>query len=118
MIKVYGIKNCDTMKKAFTWLEKNHIDYSFHDYKKESIDAASIELWMKKIPQEKLINTKGPTYRKLTDDEKKSAMNPKTAIPLMISTTSMIKRPLVALGKEEYLLGFDEEVWKNVLLKK
>ncbi len=103
------------MKKAFTWLDKNKIAYTFHDYKKESIDPTQLQSWMKKIPLDKLINTKGPTFRKLTEEEKASAMIPGNAIPLMIQNTSMIKRPLVDLGQEEYLLGFDEENWKKIL---
>ncbi len=113
MVKIYGIKNCDTMKKAFTWLDNHHIDYTFHDYKKEGIDAETIRLWMKKIPLDKLINTKGPTFRKLSDQEKEEAKKPSSAIALMIKNTSMIKRPLVVVGKEEYLLGFNEAEWKN-----
>ncbi len=117
MIKIYGIKNCDTMKKAFTWLDKNHIEYSFHDYKKASIDSTTIQNWMKKLSLDLLINTKGITFKKLTDEEKASAKKPENAIALMIDKTSMIKRPLVVLDKEEYLLGFDEEQWKKVFKK-
>lgn len=115
MITVYGIKNCDTMKKAFTWLDKNKIEYSFHDYKKESIDEDTIKHWMKKIPTEKLINTKGPTFRKLSDAEKDSIKDPSKAIALMIQNTSMIKRPLVVLAKDSYLLGFNEAEWLEKL---
>ena len=117
MIKVYGIKNCDTMKKAFTWLDKNKIDYVFHDYKKESIDPSTIQHWMKKLSLELLINTKGITFKKLTEEDKAAAKSPKGAIALMIEKTSMIKRPLVSMDEEEYLLGFDEAVWKKVFKK-
>lgn len=117
MIKIYGIKNCDTMKKAFTWLNKNRIEYSFHDYKQEGIDADTIQSWMKKIPLEKLINTKGPTFRKLTDKQKASIKDPSSAIKLMMENTSMIKRPLVTLGRGSYLLGFKEEDWAQTFKK-
>jgi len=113
MIKVYGIKNCDTMKKAFTWLDEHKIDYSFHDYKKAGIDSETIQSWMKKIPLDQLINTKGITWKKLTEEEKASAKDSKNAIALMIKNTSMIKRPLVTVGKEDYLLGFDPESWSK-----
>jgi len=99
------------MKKAFTWLDKHKIEYSFHDYKKEGIDAPTIHHWMKKIPLEQLINSKGPTFRKLSDKEKAAAKEPSTAVDLMMKNTSMIKRPLVVLGKDQYLLGFKEEEW-------
>ena len=113
MIQVYGIKNCDTMKKAFQWLDKHKIEYSFHDYKKSGIDATTLQHWMKKIPIDRLINTKGTTWRKQSEEEKASLSNPSKAIALMIQNTSVIKRPLVVIGKEKYLLGFNEAEWKE-----
>jgi arsenate reductase (glutaredoxin) len=117
MIKLYGIKNCDTMKKAFTWLDKNRVEYSFHDYKQEGIDAGTIQRWMKKIPVDKLINTKGPTFRKLTDQQKASIKDPSAAIKLMLENTSMIKRPLLTRNNDPYLLGFNEADWTEALKK-
>jgi arsenate reductase len=116
MIKIYGIKNCDTMKKAFTWLDKHKIAYTFHNYKTDGIEESTIEGWMKKLPLDQLINAKGTTWKNLTDKEKASIKNPKKAIALMIENTSMIKRPLVEAGKE-YLLGFDADLWENKLGK-
>ncbi len=101
------------MKKAFQWLDKHKINYSFHDYKKSGIDAETIQLWMKKIPTEKLINMKGPTWKKQSDQDKASVSNPSKAIALMMQNTSMIKRPLVVIGKDDYLLGFNEAEWKG-----
>jgi arsenate reductase len=115
MIKIYGIKNCDTMKKAFVWLDKHKIKYSFHNYKESGIDAETIELWLKKIPMEQLINMKSTTWREQSEESKKSISNPKKAITMMMENTSVIKRPLVVFGKEKYLLGFKEEEWlKNL----
>ncbi len=114
MIQVYGIKNCDTMKKAFQWLDKHKVEYTFHDYKKSGIEAETLKLWMKKIPTDKLINTKGITWKKQSEEDKASITNPSKAIALMMQNTSMIKRPLVVIGKEEYVLGFDEAEWKKI----
>jgi Spx/MgsR family transcriptional regulator len=113
-ITVYGIKNCDTMKKAFTWLESNGIDYAFHDYKKAGIDENQIKAWLKLVPLEGLINSKGITYKKLNEEEKQQLTQPDTAIPLMITHTSMIKRPIVTYN-DKLLLGFDEKSWGQSL---
>jgi arsenate reductase len=111
---IYGIKNCDTMKKAFTWLEDNGVAYTFHDYKEKGISRHKIEEWMKHKNLDELINMKGTTYKGLTDAEKKSTSNPEKAIELMMANTSMIKRPLVEKGKE-IILGFNEDFWDTHL---
>jgi len=116
MITVYGIKNCDTMKKAFTWLEENKIPYQFHDYKKLSLDKPSILNWIKTKPLEELINKKGITFKKLSEEEKNACLNQNTAIELMIEKTSMIKRPILILENGELLLGFEPNSWKEILL--
>ena len=107
---IYGIKNCDTMKKAFTWLEENGVAYTFHDYKMKGISKHKIEEWLKHVPLTTLINTKGTTYRNLSDAEKESINVKSKAIELMMVNTSMIKRPLVETG-HELLVGFDPEHW-------
>jgi arsenate reductase (glutaredoxin) len=110
---VYGIKNCDTMKKAFDWLKENKIEYDFHDYKKSGIDKATIQDWLKSFPKEQVINTKGTTWKQLSDEQKSSISKIDDAIELMISKPSMIKRPLVKLEKG-YLLGFEVEKWGEI----
>jgi len=112
---VYGIKNCDTMQKAFKWLDANHITYTFHDYKKEGITKHKIEEWLKHFPITELINTKGITYKKLSDEEILSITNKNKALELMIQKTSMIKRPLVEM-KDGILLGFKVDEWQKKLL--
>ncbi|MES2778810.1 MAG: arsenate reductase [Bacteroidota bacterium] len=107
---IYGIKNCDTMKKAFTWLEENGVAYTFHDYKAKGIAKHKIEDWLKHAPLDKLINTRGTTFRELSDAEKASIKTPSKAIKLMMENTSMIKRPIVETG-HEVLVGFDPEHW-------
>lgn len=102
------------MKKAFTWLEKHNIQYNFHDYKKSGIDKETISGWLRHFPIDQLINTKGTTWKKLTDNEKELIHTPSKAIELMIENPSMIKRPVLHY-KEFLLLGFNEEKWENSL---
>ncbi|MES2560792.1 MAG: arsenate reductase [Bacteroidota bacterium] len=107
---IYGIKNCDTMKKAFTWLEENGVAYTFHDYKEKGITKQKIEHWLKHAPLTTIVNLKSTTYRSLSDTQKKAINNPAKAIKLMMEHTSLIKRPVVETG-HEVLVGFDPEHW-------
>ena len=109
---IYGIKNCDTMKKAFNWLSKNNISYVFHDYKKSGIDRETIKGWLKHFAIDQIINTKGTTWKKLSDNEKDSIQDEAKAIKLMIENPSMIKRPILMFN-HSFLLGFKEEEWEN-----
>ena len=115
MIKIYGIKNCNTMQKAFTLLDAKKVKYAFHNYKESGIDKATLELWLKHFPTDKLINTKGTTYRALTDKEKASISDPSKAIALMMQNPSLIKRPVWDLGRGKFLLGYDEAELEKVL---
>ena len=108
IMKIYGIKNCDTVKKALTHLESQGLSYEFHDYKKLGIEASKIKDWAKKFPLEKLINKKGPTYRKLSEEDKSNLEKISTAIPVMIANTSVIKRPILEVN-ETIILGYDEK---------
>ena len=112
MLKIYGIKNCDTMKKAFTWLELKGVKYSFHDYKKVGIDAKTIHNWLTKLNLEQIINIKGTTWKQLSDEQKAMTKNVSAAIALMMEKPSLIKRPLVDL-EGEFVLGFNPEVWEK-----
>lgn len=116
MIMIYGIKNCDTMKKAFRWLEARNIPYRFHDYKKEGIDRACLEKWLDRFDMEELINRRGTTWKKLSDAEKESISDREGALKLIMANLSLIKRPLVETDKESFL-GFDEKKWAQVLLE-
>jgi arsenate reductase len=109
-ITIYGIKNCDTMKKAFAWLDKAGVDYVFHDYKKEGIDKKSLEAWSKQVGWEILLNRAGTTFRKLPDTDKEGLTAAK-AMKLMLEQPSMIKRPVLDLGKT-LLVGFKPEEYK------
>jgi Spx/MgsR family transcriptional regulator len=106
-MKVYGIKNCNTMQKAFKALDDKGITYTFHDYKKLGIDADTLKKWSSKLGYEKLINKSGLTWKKLDDATKATVKDEASAIALMMQYTSMIKRPIIDTGKN-LILGFDE----------
>jgi arsenate reductase len=108
-ITIYGIKNCDTMKKARAWLEDRGVKHDFHDYKVAGIDKEHLEKWSKEIGWEKLLNRAGPTFRKLPDKDKANLTEAK-AIKLMMSNPSMIKRPVLDLGRKR-LVGFKPETY-------
>lgn len=114
MITVYGIKNCDTMKKAFQWLDQHGVAYDFYDYKKQAPDTSVLEQAMDTHGWENVINRKGMTWRQLPDDIKKSMDQPK-AIQVAMEKPSIIKRPLIAKD-EDILLGFDPDVYNSKLL--
>ena len=103
--RVYGIKNCDTMKKAFAWLEARKIAYDFHDYKKDGVPAGKLKEWAAKAGWEKLANTRGPTWRKIPDAEKASLTEGR-ALALLAKNSSAIKRPVLEAGPK-LLVGFD-----------
>lgn len=107
---VFGIPNCDTVKKARKWLDANDISYEFHDYKKKGIDKKTLSTWSKELGWEALLNRRGTTWRKL-DDDVKSSINEARALDLMVEHTSMIKRPVIDTGKQ-LLLGFDEAAYQ------
>jgi arsenate reductase len=112
MNKIYGIKNCDTMKKAIKWLNENSIEFHFHDYKKEGIDANTLSFWLQSIPWDELINRRGTTWRKLPDESKLDIDNEK-AIKLMMENNSLIKRPVLDQNKALYL-GFKAENYAEI----
>lgn len=101
---IYGIKNCDTMKKARAWLDENGVEYVFHDYKAEGAAKAKLDAWVKKAGWETVLNRAGTTFRKLPDAQKAN-LNEKKAIALMLEQPSMIKRPVLEAGAK-LLVGF------------
>jgi arsenate reductase len=111
MIKIYGIKNCDTVRKALLWLDERHIKYQFHDYKKLGIDEEKLREFAGKFGWQKVLNSKGTTFRKLSDAQKPS--NETAAIALMKEQTSLIKRPIIDGGSFQ-LLGFDVGEYEKV----
>ena len=108
LVTIYGIKNCDTMKKARAWLDKNGIDYAFHDYKTAGIDRERLERWVKRVGWETLLNRAGTTFKKLPDRDKNGVGETK-AIALMLKQPSMIRRPVLDAGGGKLLVGFKPE---------
>ncbi|NWG53911.1 MAG: ArsC family reductase [Hydrogenophilaceae bacterium] len=108
-VTIYGIKNCDTMKKARAWLDEHGVAYVFHDYKTAGIDKARLENWEKQVGWETLLNRAGPTFRKLPEADKEG-LNAKKAVGLMLKHTSAIKRPVLEVGGA-LLVGFKPEIY-------
>jgi arsenate reductase len=111
-VTIYGIKNCDTMKKARAWLDKQGVVYDFHDYKTTGIDRDRLERWEKKVGWQALLNRAGTTFRKLSDADKQ-VNEANKAIALMLAQPSMIKRPVLDLGRDKLLVGFKPEEYKE-----
>lgn len=114
MIIVYGIPNCNTVKKARIWLEARGVTYEFHDYKKKGVSREKLDQWMAQLPWEKLLNRSGMTWRKLSDKQKSEIITPDAAAGLMQSSTSIIKRPLVENADGRVIaLGFSEKEYEE-----
>ncbi|HVV27280.1 MAG TPA: ArsC family reductase [Rhizomicrobium sp.] len=110
MVSIYGIRNCDTMKKAFAWLDAHKVAYRFHDYKASGIDRAALEGWVKQVGWEVLLNRAGTTFRKLPEADK-DGITERKAIALMLAQPSMIKRPVLE-AKGKVTVGFKPESYK------
>jgi arsenate reductase (glutaredoxin) len=110
---MYGIKNCDTVKKARSWLETRGVEYRFHDYKLDGIDRLRLETWCSELGWETLLNRAGTTFRKLPDTDKQD-INARKAVALMLAQPSLIKRPVLDLGRRR-LVGFKPEVYETAL---
>lgn len=117
MYTVYGIPNCDTVKKARTWFEKKKIPYVFHDYKKEGITATKLKQWCAQSGWETILNKKGTTWRKLDEVTQASVTTEKAAIKLLAENTSAIKRPVIEKGDALVIVGFDETEYQRLIKK-
>ncbi|WP_435357075.1 arsenate reductase [Emticicia sp. SJ17W-69] len=113
MLKVYGIPNCDTVKKTTVWLKSKGIAYEFHDYKKQGISKEKLAEWLTQISYETLINRKGTTFKSLSDEEKAEISDNASAIDLMFEKTSVIKRPIVESDKI-LAVGFNVEEYEGI----
>ena len=116
-ITIYGIKNCDTMKKARAWLDKQGVAYDFHDYKTAGIGRERLERWSNKVGRETLLNRTGTTFKKLPDKDK-AGLTENKAVALMLAQPSMIKRPVLDLGGGKLLVGFKPESYGAALAAK
>ncbi|UAB78243.1 ArsC family reductase [Erythrobacter sp. SCSIO 43205] len=114
-LQFYGIPNCDTVKKARKWLDENGLAYVFHDYKKEGADEAKVAAWIADKGVDTVLNKRGTTYRKLSDQEKADAADSHKAVTLLVQHPSMIKRPVVE-HQNGILVGFKEDEWSASLL--
>jgi arsenate reductase len=113
---IYGIKNCDTMKKARAWLDGHGVAYDFHDYKSAGIAKDKLKAWVDELGWEMLLNRAGTTFRKLPDADKEG-LNERKALALMLAQPSMVKRPVLEVGGK-LLVGFKPEVYEKEVARK
>jgi Spx/MgsR family transcriptional regulator len=112
---IYGIKNCNTVKKALDWLNENHIEFDFHDFKKEGVSAEKLLNWSAKVGYEKLLNKQGLTWKQLDAETKATVTGEKQALQLLHGKNSMIKRPVLEF-QDRLILGFDEKQYQMLFL--
>jgi Spx/MgsR family transcriptional regulator len=113
-ISIYGIPNCDTVKKARTWLSEQGYDFVFHDFKKQGLPEQALNQWLKVAGWEKVLNRKGTSWRKLTPEEQASVKSADTARPFLLANPSLVKRPVIEWHHNkvvEITIGFQPELW-------
>lgn len=112
MLKIYGIKNCSSMKKAFDLLNELGLAYEFHDYKKQGVDAETVKKWLDEVGQDLILNKKGTTWRKLSEEEQQAALKNETNLITALTThSSLIKRPVLET-EQGYVVGYDEAAYR------
>jgi len=112
---VYGIPNCNTVKKSLDWLKLNHIDFEFHDFKKKGITAEKLNAWCDTFGWETVLNRKGLTWKKLPKEEQAAIDNQMKAVAYLLENTSAIKRPIVEKNGAAILISFDEQIYMQTL---
>lgn len=110
-MKVYGIPNCNTVKKAVTWLAENDLAYEFHDFKKKGVTVDQLNQWCDRFGWETVLNKKGTTWKKLSVEEQSLVVDQKSAVAVMVANTSAIKRPVVEEDGKPVLISFNEEAY-------
>jgi arsenate reductase len=115
-LTLYGIPNCDTVKKARTWLEANGIDYNFHNFKKDGLTQDIVKGWLKDVDWELLVNRKGTTWRSLDEESKAAVVDAKSATELMLESPSVIKRPVLAFDGKTHV-GFTADLYQQIFKK-
>ena len=115
MVKMYGIANCDVIKKATDWLKQNHVHFEFHDYKKEGVSATKLQYWTTEKSWEKILNKRSTTWRELTASGVGEIKSTSQAIEIMAANTSVIKRPIIEFD-DEILVGFNENEYIQKLI--
>jgi Spx/MgsR family transcriptional regulator len=114
-MKIYGIPNCNTVKKTLDWFKIHQIEYEFHDFKKLGISNDKLEEWAEKLGWEALLNKRGTTWKMLDADVQSTIVSQKTAIELMKEKTSLIKRPVIETGSGSVFLGYNEDQLSELL---
>ncbi len=113
-ITLFGIPNCDTVKKARVWLADHHVDFVFHDFKKQGLSATEVKNWLKTQSWEVLVNKKGTTWRNLTDAQKAATVDSASATTLMVENTSVIKRPVLVIDGKAVQVGFSDALYQTI----
>lgn len=116
-MKLYGIPNCNTVKKARDWLARNNVEIQFHDFKKDGVSPQLIDSWLSQAPWEKLVNRAGMTWRGLDDKAKAAIKDNASALALMLEKPSVIKRPVLVKEGKILHLGFDETAYERLFTK-
>ena len=114
MITLYGIPNCDTVKKARVWLASQQRDFTFHDFKKQGLDEATVRQWLKTLDWEVLVNRKGTTWRALPDERKAAVTRADAAVALMLENPSVIKRPVLVGAGPQAHVGFNDAMYQEI----
>ena len=117
MITIYGIPNCDTVKKARAWLTAQGLSHTFHDFKKQGVPGDRLPVWAQAVGWDRLINRQGTTWRKLDAAAQASAATPQGAQQLALSNPSIIKRPVVQWPQGDVTVGFDDNRWAEIARK-
>ena len=115
-VTLYGIPNCDTVKKARTWLEKNGVEYTFHDFKKAGLTPPLVNGWLRQVEWEALVNRKGTTWRTLSDERKAAIADAESATALMLESPSVIKRPVLDCNGTTHV-GFSDANYQQIFNK-
>jgi arsenate reductase (glutaredoxin) len=110
-MKLYGIANCDTVKRARAWLNGQGVDYAFHDFKKSGVPELRLDVWLQTVGHDKLVNRQGTTWRKLSDEARDAVEDNSSARLLMLDHSSVIKRPVVEWADGEITVGFDDKLF-------
>ncbi|WP_345828524.1 ArsC family reductase [Erwinia sp. HDF1-3R] len=118
MLTMYGIKNCDTIRKARKYLEAQGVAFKFHDYRADGVDAALVQKFIATLGWEALLNTRGTTWRKLSDEQRNAVNNAESALALMVEQPATIKRPLLCGADGSMLLGFSESTYTPFIQEK
>lgn len=117
-VVLYGIPNCDTVKKARAWMDEHHIAYAFWDYKKHGVPHDKLHSWLNQYSWQTICNTRGPTWRKIPDAQRESVVDAASALAVLLDNASAIKRPVVAWGNTyagQVTVGFDADLWQRII---